>query len=80
MKVGILFTSHPVPDSEVYPHHAIHERVTREVLEAEQLGFDSAWMKATRYSRSRCSSRIRRSTWARAPRVRCVLLRSTALA
>ncbi len=49
MKVGILFTSHPDPDSEVYPHQAIHERGTREVLEAEQLGFDSAWIAEHHY-------------------------------
>jgi alkanesulfonate monooxygenase SsuD/methylene tetrahydromethanopterin reductase-like flavin-dependent oxidoreductase (luciferase family) len=44
MKFGILFTSHPNTDSEPYPHHGVHERVTREVLRADELGFDYAWL------------------------------------
>ena len=50
MKAGILFTSHPDPNSEPYPHHAIHQRVTREVLEAEALGFDSIWIAEHHFS------------------------------
>ncbi|MBT6273626.1 MAG: LLM class flavin-dependent oxidoreductase [Chromatiales bacterium] len=50
MKVGILFTSHPDPNSEVYPHQAIHERVTGEILEAEELGFDSVWIAEHHFS------------------------------
>ena len=52
MKVGILFTSHPDPKSEPYPHQSIHERVTREVLEAEELGFDSVWIAEHHFSNS----------------------------
>ena len=52
MKVGILFTSHPDPKSEPYPHQSIHQRVTREVLEAEKLGFDSVWIAEHHFSNS----------------------------
>jgi alkanesulfonate monooxygenase SsuD/methylene tetrahydromethanopterin reductase-like flavin-dependent oxidoreductase (luciferase family) len=44
MKFGILFTSHPNTDAEPYPHHDVHARVTREVLRADELGFDYAWL------------------------------------
>ena len=50
MEVGILLTSHPDPKSEPYPHQAIHERVTREILEAEALGFDSVWIAEHHFS------------------------------
>ena len=50
MQVGILFTSHPDPKSEPYPHQAIHARVTREILEAEALGFDSVWIAEHHFS------------------------------
>jgi alkanesulfonate monooxygenase SsuD/methylene tetrahydromethanopterin reductase-like flavin-dependent oxidoreductase (luciferase family) len=50
MEFGILFTSHPDPDSETYPHQAIHERVTREIIEAEALGFDSVWIAEHHFS------------------------------
>ncbi len=50
MEFGILFTSHPDPKSETYPHHAIHERVTREIIEAEELGFDSVWIAEHHFS------------------------------
>ena len=50
MKIGILFTSHPDPKTEPYPHQAIHARVTREILEAETLGFDSAWIAEHHFS------------------------------
>lgn len=50
MKVGILFTSHPDPVTEPYPHHAIHARTTREILEAEALGFDSCWIAEHHFS------------------------------
>ena len=50
MDVGLLLTSHPDPQSEPYPHQAIHERVTREVLEAEALGFDSVWIAEHHFS------------------------------
>ncbi|MBL6953969.1 MAG: LLM class flavin-dependent oxidoreductase [Alphaproteobacteria bacterium] len=50
MKFGILFTSHPDPESEVYPHQTIHERVTREIVEAEELGYDSIWIAEHHFS------------------------------
>jgi len=50
MQVGILYTSHPDPKTEPYPHQAVHERVTREILEAEQLGFDSVWIAEHHFS------------------------------
>ena len=50
MEFGILFTSHPNPKSEVYPHRSMHARVTREILEAEALGFDSIWIAEHQFS------------------------------
>jgi len=50
MRVGILFTSHPDPVTEPYPHQAIHARVTREIMEAEELGFDSVWIAEHHFS------------------------------
>ena len=50
MKVGILYTSHPDPKTEPYPHQKVHERVTREILEIEQLGFDGVWIAEHHFS------------------------------
>lgn len=50
MKFGILFTSHPDPESEPYPHRDVHARVTREVLEADRLGYDIAWIAEHHFS------------------------------
>ena len=50
MQIGILFTSHPDPSTEPYPHQDIHARVTREILEAEDLGFDSVWIAEHHFS------------------------------
>ena len=50
MEFGLLLTSHPDPKSEPYPHQAIHARVTQEVIEAEQLGFDSVWIAEHHFS------------------------------
>lgn len=50
MKIGILFTSHPDPESEPYPHQEVHARTTREVLEAEQFGFDAVWIAEHHFS------------------------------
>ena len=50
MRVGFLQTSHPDPATEPYPHQAVHARVTREVLEAEELGFDAVWIAEHHFS------------------------------
>ncbi|MFQ5911936.1 MAG: LLM class flavin-dependent oxidoreductase [Nitrospinota bacterium] len=50
MKFGILFTSHPDPSTEPYPHRDIHARVTRQVLEADHLGYDTAWIAEHHFS------------------------------
>jgi alkanesulfonate monooxygenase SsuD/methylene tetrahydromethanopterin reductase-like flavin-dependent oxidoreductase (luciferase family) len=50
MKFGILFTSHPNTDTEPYPHHDVHARVTREILRADALGFDYAWIAEHHFS------------------------------
>jgi len=50
MKIGILHTSHPDPETEPFPHQAVHERTTREILEADELGFDSIWIAEHHFS------------------------------
>jgi alkanesulfonate monooxygenase SsuD/methylene tetrahydromethanopterin reductase-like flavin-dependent oxidoreductase (luciferase family) len=50
MQFGILFTSHPNTDTEPYPHRDVHARVTREVLRAEELGYDFAWLAEHHFS------------------------------
>lgn len=50
MQFGILFTSHPNVEREPYPHHATHQRVTSEILEADRLGFDIAWIAEHHFS------------------------------
>lgn len=42
MEFGILFTSQPHKDRELYPHRAVHRRVTDEIIAADRLGFDCA--------------------------------------
>src|SRR6201995_2105140 len=44
MEFGVLFTSHPNPLEEPYPHGAVHGRTPDEILEAERLGYDTAWI------------------------------------
>ena len=50
MKFGILFTSHPNVDREPYPHRDVHARVTSEIVEADRLGFDTAWIAEHHFS------------------------------
>jgi len=50
MEFGILFTSHPNPASEPYPHRAVHARVTAEIQAADRLGFDTAWVAEHHFS------------------------------
>jgi alkanesulfonate monooxygenase SsuD/methylene tetrahydromethanopterin reductase-like flavin-dependent oxidoreductase (luciferase family) len=51
MEFGILFTSHPNIDIEPYPHRDVHARVTREILRADALGFDYAWLAEHHFSK-----------------------------
>ena len=50
MEFGILFTSHPNAEREPFPHREVHARVTREVLRADELGFDYAWLAEHHFS------------------------------
>ncbi|MGF7160002.1 alkanesulfonate monooxygenase SsuD/methylene tetrahydromethanopterin reductase-like flavin-dependent oxidoreductase (luciferase family) [Rhodoligotrophos appendicifer] len=50
MKIGILLTSHPDAATEPYPHQTVHDRVTGEVMEAEEDGFDSVWIAEHHFS------------------------------
>lgn len=50
MKFGILFTSHPNVDREPYPHRDVHARVTAEIVEADRLGYDTAWIAEHHFS------------------------------
>jgi len=52
MEFGVLFTSHPNPKEEPYPHRDVHARTTEEVLEAERLGFDTAWIAEHHFATS----------------------------
>lgn len=50
MDFGILFTSHSNTDVEPYPHRDVHARVTREIVRADELGFDYAWVAEHHFS------------------------------
>ena len=50
MEFGILYTSHPNPDAEPYPHRDVHARVTREIVRVDELGFDYAWVAEHHFS------------------------------
>src|SRR5260370_1191616 len=50
MEFGILFTSHSNVYVEPYPHRDVHARVTREILRADELGFDYAWVAEHHFS------------------------------
>lgn len=50
MEFGVLFTSHPNPEREPYPHQGLHSRVTDEIVTAEKLGFDCAWLAEHHFS------------------------------
>ena len=50
MEFGILFTSQPHRDREPYPHRAVHQRVTDEIIAADRLGFDCAWLAEHHFS------------------------------
>lgn len=50
MDFGILFTSHPNIDVETYPHQDVHQRVTQQILAADRLGYDCAWIAEHHFS------------------------------
>jgi alkanesulfonate monooxygenase SsuD/methylene tetrahydromethanopterin reductase-like flavin-dependent oxidoreductase (luciferase family) len=50
MEFGILFTSHPNTEAEPYPHRDVHARVTRQVVRADELGYDYAWVAEHHFS------------------------------
>src|SRR4051812_46295636 len=50
MEFGILFTSHPNHETEPFPHRDVHARVTREIVRADELGFDYAWLAEHHFS------------------------------
>ena len=50
MEFGILFTSQPNTDDEPYPHRDVHGRVTRQILRADELGYDYAWLAEHHFS------------------------------
>ena len=50
MQFGVLVTSQPNHDVEPYPHRAVHARVTREIVEADRLGYDTAWIAEHHFS------------------------------
>ena len=50
MEFGVLFTSQPDTETEKYPYQSLHERVTAEVVGAESLGYDCAWIAEHHFS------------------------------
>jgi alkanesulfonate monooxygenase SsuD/methylene tetrahydromethanopterin reductase-like flavin-dependent oxidoreductase (luciferase family) len=50
MEFGILFTSQPHPGNEPYPHRDVHARVTKQVVRADELGYDYAWLAEHHFS------------------------------
>lgn len=44
MKFGIIELSQPDKDVETYPYREVHERVTREIIEADNDGYDYVWI------------------------------------
>ena len=50
MEFGILFTSHPNAQAEPYPHRDVHARVTQQIVRADELGYDYAWVAEHHFS------------------------------
>jgi len=50
MEFGILFTSHPNTETEPYPHRDVHARVTAQIVRADELGYDYAWLAEHHFS------------------------------
>ena len=44
MKFGIIELSQPDKANEEYPYRGVHERVTREIIEADKAGYDYVWI------------------------------------
>lgn len=50
MEFGIIFTSHPNTEAEPYPHRDVHARVTAQIVRADELGYDYAWVAEHHFS------------------------------
>ena len=50
MKFGIIELSQPDKDIEVYPYQEVHERVTKEIIEADKDGYDYVWIAEHHFS------------------------------
>jgi alkanesulfonate monooxygenase SsuD/methylene tetrahydromethanopterin reductase-like flavin-dependent oxidoreductase (luciferase family) len=50
MEFGVLLTSHPNTETEPYPHRDVHARVTEQVIRADELGYDYAWVAEHHFS------------------------------
>ena len=50
MEFGIIFTSHPNAAAESYPHRDVHARVTKQIVRADELGYDYAWVAEHHFS------------------------------
>jgi len=44
MKFGIIELSQPDKEHDVHPYRNIHERVTKEIIEADKAGYDYVWI------------------------------------
>ncbi len=44
MKFGLIELSQPDKDTETYPYRDVHERVTKEIIEADENGYDYVWI------------------------------------
>src|SRR3979411_746481 len=52
MEFGVLFTSHPNPQEDPYLNRDVHSSTTDEVIEAERLGYDTAWIAEHHFATS----------------------------
>ncbi|MFT4011277.1 MAG: LLM class flavin-dependent oxidoreductase [Nocardioidaceae bacterium] len=44
MNFGMIYLSQPNKDIDEFPYHGIHERMTAEIVDADRLGYDFAWI------------------------------------
>ena len=50
MKFGILFTSHQNLEVESYQYRDVHQRVTRHIIDADELCYDTALIAEHHFS------------------------------